>query len=149
VTEHLKSEQGLLDEAASIWNVALVLDDLEEYEKAEEWLKQAREGYEPWFGEKRRTINDEHGRTPLSWAAGNGYDAIVEEFLKNIVDLNLKDSQSGQTSLSWAAKNGHEGVVKRLLETSKVDVDSKDKFSRKSLSYATEYNNKGVVKLLL
>ena len=57
---------------------------------------------------------DVDGQTPLSWAAGNGYEAIVQLLLEREgVDAESKDSY-GQTPLSWAAENGHEAIVKLL-----------------------------------
>jgi hypothetical protein len=53
VREHSKIElEGHLDKATRIWNVALVLEDLEEYEKAEQRLREAIGGYERAFGEE-------------------------------------------------------------------------------------------------
>jgi hypothetical protein len=112
-----------LDKATRIWNVALILGDLEEYEKAEKRLREAIEGYEIAFGKKQSMLDSQYGLTPLSWAAGNGYNAIVNLLLaKDDIDPDLKDSQYGQTPLSWAARNGHEAVVKLLLETGQVEA---------------------------
>jgi hypothetical protein len=123
-----------LDKATRIWNVALILGDLEEYEKAEKRLREAIEGYEIAFGKKQSMLGSQYGLTPLSWAAGNGYNAVVNLLLaKDDINPDLKDSQYGQTPLSWAARNGHEAIVKLLLETGQVEADSKDKYGRTPL----------------
>ncbi|KAI9771507.1 MAG: hypothetical protein M1840_002127 [Geoglossum simile] len=76
-----------------------------------------KSGYNP-------DLKDSFGRTPLSWAAGNGHEVVVKLLLATEkVDVNSKDSHYGQTPLSWAAGNGHEAVVKLLLATEKVDMD--------------------------
>jgi hypothetical protein len=96
------------------WNVALILGDLEEYEKAEERLREAIKGYEIEFGEQKSMLKGQYGLTPLSWAAGNGNDAIVDLLLaKDSIDPDLKDG-CGQTPLWRAAQNGHEAAVKLL-----------------------------------
>ena len=60
-------------------------------------------------------IKDSDGRTPLSWPAWNGHDAVVKLLLEKGAELETKDSD-GQTPLSWAAEDGHDAVVKLLLE---------------------------------
>jgi hypothetical protein len=152
VSEYSKPELGgHLDRATRTWNVAIIFNDLEEYEKAEERLREAIEGYKMAFREEYpHMLKSQSGQTPLSWGAGNGYDAVVNLLLaKDDVDPDLKDSQSGRTPLSWAAEGGHEAIVKQLLETGKVDVDSKDRSGWTPLWRAVEGGHEAVVKLLL
>ena len=92
---------------------------------------------------------DSYGRTPLSWAAQNGREAVVKLLLAtDKVDADSKDNYD-QTPLWLAARNGHEAVVKLLLATDKVDADSKDSYSQTPLSRAAENGHEAVVKLLL
>ena len=90
---------------------------------------------------------DSEGRTPLSWAAQWGHEAVVKLLLaKDGVDPDSKDSD-GQTPLSWAAENGHEAVVRLLLAKDGVDLNSKDNNGQTPLCSAAENGHSGVVKL--
>jgi len=93
-------------------------------------------------------LKDKRGRTPLSWAAGNGHEDVVELLLENEADADSKDTWYGQTPLSWAAGDGHEAVVKLLLEN-KANADSKDTHGQTPLSWAARSGHEAVVKLLL
>ena len=102
----------------------------------------------------RRYVNpdscDKYGRTPLSWAAGNGHQEIVKLLLKR-KDVNPKSLDTGhyRTPLSWAAMNDQKGTLKLLLGKG-VDPDTPDpRFGRTPLSLAAENGCEGTLKLLL
>jgi ankyrin repeat protein len=94
---------------------------------------------------------DNNSRTPLSWAAEAGHEAVVKLLLTQTdIAADSEDMYFGQTPLSWAAARGHEAVVKLLLDRSDVEVNSKDVLSGKTpLSWATDRGHEAVVKLLL
>ena len=89
-----------------------------------------------------------YGRTPLSYAAENGHEAVVKLLFEKGADLESKDNEFGRTPLSWAARNGHEAVVKLLLEKG-ADLESKDnEYGRTPLWWAAGNGHEAVVKLL-
>ena len=92
---------------------------------------------------------DDLGRTPLSWAAERGHEAVVKLLVeRGDVEADSKDN-SGRTPLSWAAGRGHEAVVKLLVERGDVEADSKSKNGQAPLSWAAERGHEAVVKLLV
>jgi ankyrin repeat protein len=147
--EYSKPEFGdYLDEATRLWNDITILDDLGEYEKADERLE-ARSGYVTAFRkEYLPRLNSQYGRTLLSFVAGEGHEDIVKRLLET-VDPDLKDRKSGRTPLSCATAHGNETVIKLLLENGKVDADSQDKNGLTPLSCAALHGHEAVVKLLL
>jgi hypothetical protein len=90
-----------LDKVIRIWNITLVLGDLEEYGKAEESLREAIKGYKIANREEYLYIlKSQYGLTPLSWVAGNGYNTAVKLLLaKDSINPDLQDSQYSRTPL--------------------------------------------------
>jgi ankyrin repeat protein len=88
-------------------------------------------------------------RTPLTWAARNGQEAVVKLLIgTSKADLQTRDFQ-GSTPLLLAADYGHDTVVKLLLETKKVDPDCKNNDNRTPLFLAACNGHDDVVKLLI
>ena len=94
-------------------------------------------------------LKDEDERTPLSWAAQYGHEAVVRLLVERYgVDIESKDNK-GQTPLMWAAKGGREAVVRLLIERYGVDIESKDNEGKTPFMWAAESGCEAVVRLLI
>ena len=102
---------------------------------------------ERWKGAAVDSVDSIYYRTPLSWAAENGYETVVKLLIENGAAVDSVN-KNGQTPLSLAAEDGHEIVVKLLIENGAV-VDLADKWDLTPLSYATKNGHEAVVKLLM
>jgi uncharacterized protein YjlB len=148
---HSKVEVGdYLHEATRFWNDIMILDDLGEYETAEERLVQARSGYARALGkELLPELNCDCGRTLLSFAAGEGHDDIVRLLLEKGAEIEVKDGKYGYTPLLLATGTGHEAVVKLLLEKgAEIEVKGRS-YGYTPLVWAAGNGHEAVVKLLL
>jgi ankyrin repeat protein len=91
---------------------------------------------------------DKNGRTPLSWAAEKGHEAVIEQLVKSCRDhVESKDNEHGQTPLLWAAENGHETVLALLLK--EADIETLNKRGRTALYLATKREHSAVTRLLV
>jgi ankyrin repeat protein len=91
---------------------------------------------------------DNFGRTPLSWAAQKGNEAVVKLLLAtNRVAVDSKNHYNS-TPLSIATRMGHKDVVMFLL-TKNPDLNSKDNFGRTPLWWARMAGYPYIADLLL
>jgi hypothetical protein len=91
-------------------------------------------------------VKDIRGRTPLSWAAGNGHEGATKLLLSTEgVNPDSRDHLDW-TPITWATENGHEGVMALLLEKIGIDLEPKDNSNRTPMSRT---RSRAVVKLLL
>jgi ankyrin repeat protein len=94
-----------------------------------------------------RELKDSYSQTPLSYAATNGHNTIVQLLLEKGAEIESKDKY-GQTPLSRGATNGHEGTVRLLLENG-AKIEAKDKFGWTPLSQAATNGHNTIIGLLV
>ena len=78
---------------------------------------------------------DNLGRTPLSWAAWQGKEAVVKVLLENGAEIEARDFD-GQTPLLLAAISGYEAIVELLLKDG-ANIEAQDRSGQTPLSLAT------------
>ena len=91
--------------------------------------------------------DDEHGRTPLHWAAYCGHKDIAELLLAKKADVNAEESDRS-TPLHWAAYYGHKDMAELLLADG-ANVNAEDCLGHTPLLLAAMQNHMDLVKLLL
>lgn len=90
---------------------------------------------------------DKDGRTPLSWAAGNGKQSVMSLLLERGAKHSSKD-ESGRTPISWASGNGQEKSIKKLLQIG-ADFDEQDIAGHTPLSWAARNGEAEAANILL
>ena len=88
------------------------------------------------------------GCPPLSWAARNGHQEVVQIRLKMEGVNSAKPDNGSYTPLSHATLNGHEEGVKILPEWEEVNPDKSNISGPTPLSYATQEGHDKILALL-
>lgn len=91
---------------------------------------------------------DEHGSTPLHFAAGNGCLNALKVLRRYKASLEARDD-TGRTPLYYAAKQGHSDCVKHLLELGANPNAKNDQDGMTPLNRACQAGNLKCVQLLL
>jgi ankyrin repeat protein len=90
---------------------------------------------------------DIDGATPLSWAAGQGYEDVCKLLIGSKASIESK-SNRGSTPLICAAAMGLDAVC-RLLIIKKASIDVKDNEGCTALSWAASRGGDAVCNLLI
>lgn len=90
---------------------------------------------------------DEHGTTPLQYAAFRGWIDICELLISKGADVNAKTHDQGYTALMFAAISNHKSVAKLLLDN-EADVDYTNMIGRTASQMAGFVNSNECVDLI-
>jgi hypothetical protein len=138
------------DKITRMWNLAQILGDSRQHERAEEKEQEVSQIFERELErEHLHSMESKYSPAVLSLAARNGHAKFMTLILAKYSALVDYKNWEDRTPLSLAAENGHESMVKLLLETGKVDVDHEDNRDGTPLSWAAGNGHEAVVKLLL
>ncbi|XP_050513815.1 integrin-linked protein kinase [Diabrotica virgifera virgifera] len=93
-----------------------------------------------WLDEPEHDMNqgDDHGFSPLHWAAMKGYNKIVEMLLLRGARVNATN-RGDDTPLHMAAAHGHREIVNMLLRQ-RADVNFTNEHGNSPLHYACFWN---------
>ncbi|KAL7924627.1 ankyrin repeat-containing domain protein, partial [Trichoderma austrokoningii] len=91
---------------------------------------------------------DDRRRTPLSWAASNGHEAMMRLLLEHGADIERMDIK-GQTPLMRAIRKGDQTTIVQLLLEKGADIEVKDENGQTPFSLAAEKGHEATVRILL
>ena len=97
-------------------------------------------------GNNNPDLKDSYSRTPLSWAAAYGREAVVQLLLEKGAGIEAEDNYR-RTPLLSAAAGGHEAAVQLLLEKG-AGIEAKDNDGWTPLLWAAANGGEAVVQLL-
>ena len=93
-------------------------------------------------------LEDSSNKTPLMYAAENGYTSIAKALLNSGADAKKVDIHS-ITALIYASSNGYQDIVKLLVASPIEVINHKDHSSRSALYYSLNNNHFSVAKILI
>ncbi|XP_067661816.1 serine/threonine-protein phosphatase 6 regulatory ankyrin repeat subunit B-like [Haliotis asinina] len=87
-------------------------------------------------------------RTPVMFAAEEGYKKVIELLINHRADLSIIDNV-GNNILHIACQSGHIDVVQYLLSLNSLDINSRGRKKRTPVMLAADHGHKEVIELLI
>ena len=149
----LALENGHFDVAAELLEpVESELPSIQDYE--ESLYSLARVGFEEGIKKALRHSlrnldrgDPKYNQSPLSHAAENGHERVVQLLLDRGAEPNMVD-KSGRSALLWAVLNEHQAVAEQLLARG-ADVDRRDRVQWTALHFAVRSRSTHMANLML
>ncbi|KAL2136013.1 hypothetical protein VTI74DRAFT_5900 [Chaetomium olivicolor] len=101
----------------------------------------------PESGKACVNMEDDEGRTPLSYAASEGHEAIARLLIEKGADANRQDYRD-ETPLAHAISSGHEHIVRLFLDSG-ADLHLLGHSGKMPLLEAIRHGKESIVKLLV
>ena len=93
---------------------------------------------------------DEHGRTPLSYAAQNGDSDVVKSLLQHeAIKVNIPDRSNHSPPIHYAILEGYDEVVRLLLNHKDTEINIVDHSGQTPLHIAARCGHWKIAALLL
>ncbi|PTB43311.1 hypothetical protein M441DRAFT_135350, partial [Trichoderma asperellum CBS 433.97] len=86
------------------------------------------------------SITDNKGKSPLSWAAGNGYADAVEVLLRSKRASEASSDNDKRNAILWVSGDGHHAALAKFLDAGCPEVDAKDVDEWTPLAWAIQTN---------
>jgi ankyrin repeat protein len=108
-------------------------------------LQEAKEALND--GARVDAVDEEHGLTPLDWAAMKGGKEMVGMLIEKGANVNAA-KKDGETPLHTAANGGHKEIAEIMIEKG-AKVDAADKNGETPLYNAAQKGHKEIVEILI
>ena len=116
--------------------------------KEEIWYTKSSDLEPGFLGELKKLNRKKHKTELIMIAAKKGDYEIVKAYLKDGIDINIKDPENGYAALHWAAEKGQKEIVKLLIEKG-ANLNAKTKNNLTPLNLADNNFENEISELLI